>query len=88
MPKIKPITFIFEVLIINLFILNLFEGEKDVCSLPPLEGGPLFCRALHTKYYYKDAKSGCVTFIYGGCGGNGNRFNTEEECLARCGPRA
>ncbi|EDW43331.1 GM23567 [Drosophila sechellia] len=26
----------------------------------------------------------CVEFIYGGCGGNPNRFQTKEECILLC----
>ena len=40
------------------------------------------------KYWYFDAKAvECKTFDYGGCGGNGNKFNTKEDCEASCLPR-
>lgn len=57
----------------------------DVCLLPPLIGGPItYCRATHQKYYYNKEKGGCDIFIYGGCGGNDNRFNTQSECEQFC----
>ncbi|XP_028165855.1 trypsin inhibitor-like [Ostrinia furnacalis] len=47
----------------------------------PLVTGP--CRASFQVYGY-DPDSGCKKFIYGGCGGNGNRYNTLEDCQAAC----
>jgi len=29
----------------------------------------------------------CVEFIYGGCVGNDNRFETKEQCEGRCGSK-
>lgn len=29
----------------------------------------------------------CHPFVYGGCGGNANRFETREACESRCPPR-
>ena len=47
-------------------------------------GGP--CNALFRMYYY-DAKSGkCKKFVYGGCGGNQNKFGKMAECVATCKP--
>ena len=37
--------------------------------------------------YYYDAKSGkCKKFVYGGCGGNQNKFGKMAECVATCKP--
>lgn len=40
----------------------------------------------HFIQYFYDAYTGsCRTFDYSGAGGNNNRFNDIEECMARCG---
>ncbi|XP_075757222.1 papilin-like [Pelodiscus sinensis] len=58
------------------------QPAGDVCQLPP-DAGP--CEAHMTMYFYNPVTKSCETFIYGGCLGNGNRFETEEECLRACG---
>lgn len=59
--------------------------EEDVCSLPSMVGGPeVWCRAMHQRWYYNSEAKKCESFNWGGCGGNANRFNTEEECKERC----
>ena len=40
--------------------------------------------AFHTRFYYDSADGKCKLFTYGGCGGNGNRFDTEVACLEAC----
>ena len=35
-------------------------------------------------YYYDSKANECYPFVYGGCGGNLNRFATEGSCLGRC----
>ena len=42
------------------------------------------CNAYMPRYYYDYTSKQCKEFIYGGCGGNGNRFATKEECEKRC----
>ena len=40
------------------------------------------CIGLHRKWYY-DGKQ-CKQFLYGGCYGNRNRFNSKSECQMLC----
>lgn len=53
-----------------------------VCELP-IEPGD--CRAAIPRFGF-DADTGrCESFVYGGCGGNANNFETREACQQRCG---
>jgi len=54
-----------------------------VCELPPEVGR---CRAAMPMYYFNPELDLCTEFIYGGCGGNPNRFETFEECMDACKP--
>ncbi|XP_030633148.1 kunitz-type protease inhibitor 2 [Chanos chanos] len=51
------------------------------CQAPPLTG---HCRAAHRRYYYNPATGTCEQFIYGGCRGNQNNYETAEECQTTC----
>jgi collagen type VI alpha len=53
----------------------------DECNLEPETGR---CRALFSRFYYDKETNKCQKFIYGGCGGNGNRFFTEDQCIKTC----
>src|SRR5262245_672461 len=57
-------------------------GGGGICSWP-LESGA--CDAYFRAYGFSTATGNCQPFIYGGCGGNENRFSTLAECEARCG---
>ena len=56
---------------------------SDVCSLP-LETGN--CLALIPRYGFNRATGRCESFMYGGCGGNANNFETAAECMTHCTP--
>jgi len=60
--------------------LNSWKAPAK-CTEPKMIG---MCRALVPSYFYNKDNGKCEYFGYGGCGGNSNRFNTEEECRARC----
>lgn len=48
------------------------------------EDGP--CKAMIRSYYFNMNSHQCEEFIYGGCRGNENRFDTLEECRKTCIP--
>ena len=55
--------------------------KKEMCMLP-MEKGP--CKEVHEKYYF-DTKTGkCGKFIFGGCFGNLNNFESADECESTC----
>ncbi|XP_072582899.1 collagen alpha-4(VI) chain-like [Vulpes vulpes] len=53
------------------------------CSMDPMVGE---CQDYILKWYYNKERKVCERFWYGSCGGNANRFETKEECEARCVP--
>uniref|UniRef100_A0AAY4CIE1 Amyloid-beta A4 protein n=1 Tax=Denticeps clupeoides TaxID=299321 RepID=A0AAY4CIE1_9TELE len=57
------------------------EDGDEVCWAPA-ETGP--CRAMLQRWYFVAEKGRCAPFIFGGCGGNRNNFESEEYCLSVC----
>ena len=74
-----------------MFDLHIFLGGYT--TRPPIIGGlyfcqlrpePGFCYASIEQYYYNPQLRMCQVFIWGGCGGNQNRFSSREECERTC----
>jgi tissue factor pathway inhibitor len=65
----------------------LNSGVKNVdvfaaiCALEKVKGP---CKAKLTRHFYNTATGNCEEFIYGGCNGNKNNFETIEECQKAC----
>lgn len=53
----------------------------DPCTEPKKSGE---CYAYIERFYYNTKENKCQMFVYGGCGANGNNFETIEACGARC----
>lgn len=60
---------------------KILEEVKAVCTLEA-ETGP--CRASMPRWHFDVSQRKCVRFIYGGCAGNRNNFDSEEYCMAVC----
>ncbi|XP_071002327.1 WAP, Kazal, immunoglobulin, Kunitz and NTR domain-containing protein 2-like [Oncorhynchus clarkii lewisi] len=51
------------------------------CSLPSLQGP---CKAYEPRWAYSSTLKQCQSFIWGGCGGNENNFESKEACEEMC----
>uniref|UniRef100_H3DHP4 Collagen alpha-1(XXVIII) chain n=1 Tax=Tetraodon nigroviridis TaxID=99883 RepID=H3DHP4_TETNG len=51
------------------------------CTLSLDQGS---CRNYSIHWYYDQQANSCAQFWYGGCGGNENRYGTEDECRRTC----
>ncbi|XP_039190455.1 amyloid-like protein 2 isoform X2 [Crotalus tigris] len=60
---------------------EIMNDVKAVCSQEAMTGP---CRAVMPRWYFDMYKKKCIRFIYGGCGGNRNNFESEEYCMAVC----
>lgn len=58
------------------------QPDQDRCLLP-VDSGP--CYASFMVFRFNSDTNRCEAFLYGGCEGNDNRFDTPEECQQTCG---
>uniref|UniRef100_A0A023G1A9 Putative bilaris n=1 Tax=Amblyomma parvum TaxID=251391 RepID=A0A023G1A9_AMBPA len=66
------------------FTLVIAQGagiKWSRCLRPKAVG---YCKNKVPSWYFDFWSLRCKGFLYSGCGGNGNRFTTEEECQRSC----
>lgn len=56
-----------------------YAGEG--CTAPPQPG---MCNAYQPSWYHDPSTGVCRPFVYGGCGGNANRYASLKECQSAC----
>ncbi|XP_043918027.1 WAP, Kazal, immunoglobulin, Kunitz and NTR domain-containing protein 2 [Protopterus annectens] len=57
------------------------NGPVNICNLTALQGP---CKAYEPRWAYNSLMKQCQSFIYGGCGGNENNFESKEVCEDMC----
>ncbi|XP_033848760.1 papilin isoform X1 [Acipenser ruthenus] len=57
------------------------NDDEEKCHAP-IKVGP--CRAAFPSFNYDPVNQTCREFIYGGCEGNANNYNSREECERAC----
>ncbi|XP_049526663.1 BPTI/Kunitz domain-containing protein-like [Dermacentor silvarum] len=62
-------------------VLRHKAHNEFTCSDPP-DKGP--CNESHTRYYFDPQNKTCQEFVYGGCQGNVNNYETHDDCRVNC----
>lgn len=66
----------------NLEVIETTTAVYDQCSLRKDEGEN--CGNHTDRWYYDSTANECKRFMYKGCGGNDNNFETREKCTIKC----
>ncbi|XP_071968868.1 WAP, Kazal, immunoglobulin, Kunitz and NTR domain-containing protein 2 isoform X1 [Engystomops pustulosus] len=62
-------------------MLTCMNGPVNICNYPALQGP---CKAYEPRWAFNKLLNQCQSFIYGGCGGNENNFESKEMCEESC----
>ena len=54
---------------------------NEACDAPPVSGN---CDAYIESWYHEPGTGLCMPFVYGGCGGNANRYGSLADCQKSC----
>uniref|UniRef100_A0A3Q2R1P5 Si:dkey-117n7.5 n=1 Tax=Fundulus heteroclitus TaxID=8078 RepID=A0A3Q2R1P5_FUNHE len=80
-----------ECLVVSFHFIELSESSAVLvssltyrCLLPLSEGA---CSDYALVWYFHGQSGECRPFVYGGCGGNQNRFTSRQDCESLCGTK-
>ena len=59
--------------------------RTDICLLPPVHPHLIACTSFVEKWTFDARQGNCIEFIYGGCFGTQNLFDSAKACRAKCG---
>merc|ERR1711879_178283 len=76
----RNILFLFTIVFCVWTVATAFD-QPEFCDLPSEVG---MFRAAIQRWFYNSSDDECQQFIYGGCGGNENNFNSKADCLEIC----
>ncbi|XP_046445127.1 papilin-like isoform X2 [Daphnia pulex] len=65
----------------QLTTLRTNDTEEDTCRMPRVIGD---CKEFTERWYYDEADEECRAFLFGGCNGNANNFDSMDSCNQRC----
>ncbi|XP_045771659.1 kunitz-type serine protease inhibitor-like [Maniola jurtina] len=61
--------------------LSIGRRRPYFCYLRPDQG---VCIYRYPRFYYNASEGRCDLFLWSGCGGNENRFLTNDQCVMTC----
>ncbi|CEF62730.1 Proteinase inhibitor I2, Kunitz metazoa domain and Cysteine-rich repeat-containing protein [Strongyloides ratti] len=79
--------FLWKKIILLFFVLcyNFCDGKPEKCTLAKNVGVTCENSSQGKKFYFDKNSGACQFFIYKGCQGNENNFDSIEECKNVCG---
>ena len=75
-------------ILLFLVVVVAASTAQQVSPCSQQEGSPdtRACRSPQLQWYYSADQGKCLPFIWSGCGGNDNRFDSLLECSKTCCP--
>ncbi|XP_065557373.1 uncharacterized protein LOC136025352 isoform X2 [Artemia franciscana] len=64
---------------------DVLKTYNKICTLPPIQGN-ISCAAIIPMWTYNATLCVCQKYIYGGCRGTENLFESRDECVEKCNP--
>ena len=61
------------------------DGDNSICGKARDKGNSECGSAGGKRFYYDSVTKHCQPFLYEGCSGNGNKFESLAECREKCG---